>query len=122
MRPGVHTEAGSTRPEAVALGAEFAAMAGLAVEDSFVAVLVGRIQHLVAHAALEALLVEGELAHHPRLGSVYGFAASRALDLFWGLEGHFGWVVVLFLGELRQVVRVEGCRTKLLQGGQNRSD
>jgi len=90
MRPGVHTEAGRPRAEAVALGPEFAAVARLAVEDPFVAVLVGRIQHLVAHAALEALLVEGELTHHPRLGSVYRFAASWALDLFWGLEGHFG--------------------------------
>jgi len=123
MRPCVHTEAGSPRAKPVALRSELAAVAGLAVKDSFVAVLVGRIQHLVAHAALEALLVEGELAHHPRLGSVYGFAASRALDLFWGLEGHCGLGGGSFSWGTKTSGKVCGLPNyALLQGDPNRSD
>jgi len=88
MSSGVCAETSGASPEPVALGPELAAVAGLAVENSLVAVLVRRVQHLVAHAALEALLMKRQLPDRPSLGCVYGLAASRALDLLGGLEGH----------------------------------
>jgi len=87
---GVHAEASGASTEAVTLGSELAAVARLAVQHALVAVHVGRVQHLVAHAALEALLVEGQLADHSGLGGVDGLVAPWAHDAFGGLEGHVG--------------------------------
>jgi len=93
MGSGVHAKARGPGPEAVSLRAKLAAVASLAVQDTLVTVLVSGVQHLVAHTALEALLMEGELSHHPWFGSVDRFATSWAFDLFGGLEGHCdcGW-------------------------------
>lgn len=100
---GVHAEAGSSTAKAVSLGPELAAVAGLTVQHLLVAVHVGRVQHLVAHTALEALLVEGEFADHAGLCGVDGLAAHGALDLSGGLEGHAGGGVVFF----RKITRLD---------------
>jgi len=65
-------------------------VASFAVKNSLVAVLVGRVESLVAHAALEAFLVELQLPNGSGLSGVHRFGASGALDLGGGLEGHFG--------------------------------
>jgi len=85
---GVHAEASSTTTETVALGTELTTVAGFAVKNGFVAVQVGRVQSLVAHAALETFLVELELSDLPCLCCVHRLGTLGALDLFWGFERH----------------------------------
>jgi len=86
---GVHTKASRATAEAIALGSVLAAVAGLAEEHIFVAVSVGRVQHLVAHTAFVTFFVEGNVAYHPGLGVVYRLAALWAFGGFWGFERHF---------------------------------
>lgn len=88
MCPSVHAQTGSPATKTVALGTELASVASFAVENSLVAVKVGRVKHLVAHTAFEALLVEGEFSNFPGLGGVYSLATPGALDLLWGFERH----------------------------------
>lgn len=88
MGSGVHAQAGGASAEAVSLGSELPAVAGFAVKDVLVHVGIGGIQHLVAHTAFVALLVEGDVAHHSGLSMVDGLAALWALGVFGSLEGH----------------------------------
>jgi len=90
MCASVHTEPSGPPTEAVSLRSELPSVADLAVEDTFMTVQVCGVQGLVAHAALETFFVEGQLADFPRFGGVYRFLAFWALDLFGGLERHFG--------------------------------
>jgi len=93
MGSSVHTETSGTTTEAVSLGAELPAVANLAVQHALVAVKVSRVQGLVAHAALEALLVERELPDLPGFRGIHGLVAPGAFDLRGGLEGHLGGLV-----------------------------
>jgi len=90
MSSGVHAESGGATSEAISLRSEFPAVAGLAEQDSLVAVDVGGVQSLIAHTAFETFFVELELAHSSGLGGVYRLGALGALDLFGGLERHCG--------------------------------
>jgi len=87
---GVHAQAARAAAEAVALGAVLAGVAVLAVELAFVLSAVGGVQHLVAHSAFEAHLVELEAASDLLLGRVHGLAAFRAFGVFNWLERHLG--------------------------------
>jgi len=85
---GVHVECACTTTESIALRSILAAVAGLAVEGGFVTVLIRRVQHLVAHAAFKALLMELQFSNSPCLGSIHGLATSWALDGVRGFEWH----------------------------------
>lgn len=91
---GVHAQAAGTTAEAVALGAVLPGVAVLAVQLALVLSAVGGVQHLVAHAAFEAHLVELEAAGHLLLGGVYGLAAFGALGVVSWLERHLGLFLV----------------------------
>lgn len=91
---GVHAQAASAAAEAVALGAVLPGVAVLAVELALVLSAVGGVQHLVAHAAFEAHLVELEATGHLLLGGVYGLAAFGALGVVSWLERHLGLFLV----------------------------
>jgi len=108
MCTSVHTEPSSATTEAVALGTELPAMADLAVEHPLVAVQVCGVKCLVAHAAFETFLVEGEFSNFPGFSSVYGFFALGALDLFGGLERHLGGLLWITLGKVYRFVRWAG--------------
>jgi len=90
MSTGVHGQSSGATSEAISLGSELPAVAGLAVQHSLVAVLVRGVKSLVAHTAFEAFLVELQVAHSSGFCCVNRFAACWALDLCGGLEGHFG--------------------------------
>jgi len=92
MSTGVHRKSSGTTSEAISLGAEFSTVAGLAVKNSLVTILVGWVKRLVAHTAFETFLVELEVTHCSGLCGVYRFVASGAFDLGGGLERHGGWL------------------------------
>jgi len=79
MSASVHGQGSSTATESVALRTELTGMAHLAKEFVLVSVGIGRIQHLVAQAAFEALLVPFQATGDTLFGGVHGFGAFRAL-------------------------------------------
>lgn len=88
VRAGVHAQAASTTAKAVALGSVLAGVAVLAVQFLFVFSAVGRVQHFLAHAALEARLVVFVATSNALFGSVDGLLALGAFWVFNWLERH----------------------------------
>lgn len=88
MGSRIHAQAGCTAAEAVTFGSKLSAVAGFAVKNVIVHVGISGVQHLVAHTALVALLVEGDVTHHSSLSMVDGFATFWALRVFGSLKGH----------------------------------
>lgn len=84
----VHAQRAGAAAEAVALGAELAAVALLAEQRQLVVGHRRGVQHLAAHAALEAELVVLGAGRHALLGGVDGLAAHGALGRLGGLERH----------------------------------
>lgn len=87
----VHAKSSSTTSEAVSLWSKLPPVAGFAEKDSLVAVDVGGIKHLAAHAALVAFLVESEFADSALFGGVHRLPAFWAFVLLSWFERHFGW-------------------------------
>jgi len=86
---GVHAETSSSTTEAITLWSEFSAMTSLAVKNFFVHVGISRVKHFVAHTALVAFLVEGNISDHSCLCVVDRLVAFWALGVFDGFERHF---------------------------------
>jgi len=90
----VHGQASSATTESVSLRSVLAAVAVLAEQHRLVLTAVCGIQSLVAHAALEAGLVEFVSTGNALLSSVHGLAALGALGGLNSDERHFGlWLV-----------------------------
>lgn len=70
-------------------------MAVLAVQFTFVFSAVCGVQHLGAHSAFEALLVEFVATSHTFFGGVDGLAAFWALGVFYWLEWHFDLIFLV---------------------------
>jgi len=81
MGTGVHAEGTGTAAEAVTFGSELAGVAHAAEQLVLVLVGVGRVQHLVAQVALEALFVKFQSTSNALFGGVHRFAALGALGV-----------------------------------------
>jgi len=86
----VHGQTSGATTEAVSLGSVLAAVALLAEDLAAVLADVGRVELLVAEAALEAGLVPLAASGQHLLGGVHRLAALGALGLHLGRERHLG--------------------------------
>lgn len=94
----IHGEAAGAAAEAVALRAEFASVAVLAVKLAVVLRAVCRVEQLAAETALEAHLVPFQSTGYALLRCVDRLSALGALGLFDWLVRHFVRLACPLLG------------------------
>jgi len=89
MSSGVHGEGAGTTAESVTFGSEFASVAHAAEQLVIVLVSVGRVQHLVAQTAFEALFVPLLSTGNSLFSGVDRLLALGAFGDLSGDERHF---------------------------------
>jgi len=102
----VHAQSAGTATEAVAFRSELAGVTHPAEQFTLVLVGVGRVQHLVAQVALEALLVEFQSCGHAFLGGVHRFGAFGALGDFNWYERHLRFFFSFLSGSVLKAGRM----------------
>ena len=88
MFSDVHAQSSGSTAESVSLGSVLASVTNLTKELVLVSVGIGRVQHLVAQAAFEALLVPFHATGYALFGGVHGLGALGALGDIDGDERH----------------------------------